>query len=163
MSDFIGKHSKKIIVILLFAVSYLGFVNYNFGKIEIPKLKEDITDLQMKNSALSMQNDMLTTEKNKLLADKKEMEDRLNDMSAITTDSTVTDFLTSTDIDETDTADDIEKSTDETGDFVCNPRSGIFHRANCSSAIRMKEKNKVYVNSVHEAEAKGCRPCMKCM
>ena len=163
MSDFIEKHSKKIIVILLFAVSYLGFVNYNLGKIEIPKLKEDVIDLQMRNSALSIQNDTLTTEKNKLLSDKKEMEDRLNGIPAITTDSAVTNFLASTDIDKIDTVEDNEKSTDETGDFICNTRSGVFHRASCSSAIRMKEKNKVYVSSVHEAEAKGYRPCMKCI
>ena len=53
-------------------------------------------------------------------------------------------------------SDDVEST------YVGNKNSHVFHRATCSSASSMKEKNKVPFSSREEAIEKGYKPCSKC-
>ena len=46
--------------------------------------------------------------------------------------------------------------------YVGNKNSKIFHRASCSSVSRMKDSNKVSLNSRYAAISQGYRPCENC-
>ncbi|WP_415971297.1 MBL fold metallo-hydrolase, partial [Anaerotignum lactatifermentans] len=46
--------------------------------------------------------------------------------------------------------------------YVGNKNSKIFHRASCSSVSRMKDSNKVSLNSRDAAISQGYRPCENC-
>ncbi|MBR3017044.1 MAG: peptidoglycan-binding protein [Clostridia bacterium] len=46
--------------------------------------------------------------------------------------------------------------------YVGNRKSHVFHRASCSSALSMSEKNRVAFSSRDEAIAEGYTPCGRC-
>ena len=46
--------------------------------------------------------------------------------------------------------------------YIGNKNSHIFHRDSCESAVKTKEKNKVYFSSREEAVSKGYDPCKGC-
>ena len=45
---------------------------------------------------------------------------------------------------------------------VGNKQSKIYHLENCPGALKMKEENKIYFNSVGEAQKAGYRPAGNC-
>ena len=45
---------------------------------------------------------------------------------------------------------------------VGNKQSKIYHLENCPGALKMKEENKIYFNSVGEAQNAGYRPAGNC-
>ena len=46
--------------------------------------------------------------------------------------------------------------------YVGNSNSRVYHYASCESVATMKDKNKVYFDSVEQAESKGYHPCKRC-
>ena len=46
--------------------------------------------------------------------------------------------------------------------YFGNKNSKIFHKANCSSAQKTKEENRVYLSSRDEFVSKGYSPCKIC-
>lgn len=46
--------------------------------------------------------------------------------------------------------------------YVGNSNSRVYHFASCESVTTMKDKNKVYFDSVEQAESKGYHPCKRC-
>lgn len=46
--------------------------------------------------------------------------------------------------------------------YIGNSNSKVYHRSTCESAIVMKDHNKVYFESVEQAEKMGYRPCKRC-
>ncbi len=51
------------------------------------------------------------------------------------------------------------------GEIVCagNRKLKIYGRLDCSSGKRMKVENRVFFQSIEEAEGEGYRPCGHCM
>lgn len=62
---------------------------------------------------------------------------------------------------QTDNSDDENTSNTEVS-YVGNKNSQVFHSADCSSAEKMSEKNKVYFNSREHAVKEGYTPCKSC-
>ncbi|RVU54008.1 stalk domain-containing protein [Anaerosphaera multitolerans] len=54
------------------------------------------------------------------------------------------------------------EETPQSYSYVGNRNSKIFHRDNCVSAGKMKDSNKVPLNSREDALAQGYRPCKNC-
>lgn len=46
--------------------------------------------------------------------------------------------------------------------YVGNANSKVFHVSTCESVSIMKDKNKVYFDTIEQAEGKGYRPCKNC-
>lgn len=46
--------------------------------------------------------------------------------------------------------------------YVGNSNSRVYHFASCESVTTMKDKNRVYFDSVEQAESKGYHPCKRC-
>ncbi len=48
------------------------------------------------------------------------------------------------------------------GAFVASSGGSVYHRADCASAARILEANRVWFGTAAKAEAAGYRPCVKC-
>lgn len=58
--------------------------------------------------------------------------------------------------------DTVENTSQSEATYVGNKNSQVFHLADCSSAEKMAEKNKVYFNSRDDAVKEGYTPCKSC-
>ncbi len=53
-------------------------------------------------------------------------------------------------------------TSSDSGAYVANANTGVFHYASCSYVSRMKDSNKVYFSSSTAAENAGYVPCKVC-
>ena len=53
-------------------------------------------------------------------------------------------------------------SSADSGSYVANANTGVFHYASCYHVDAMKDSNKVYFSSAKAAENAGYRPCKDC-
>ncbi|HOA47541.1 MAG TPA: Ada metal-binding domain-containing protein [Candidatus Pacearchaeota archaeon] len=56
----------------------------------------------------------------------------------------------------------IEEVKPETSNIVASKNGTVYHYVWCSGAKRIKEENKIYFNSIEEAEKAGYRPAKNC-
>jgi len=56
----------------------------------------------------------------------------------------------------------IEEAKPETSNIVASKNGTVYHYVWCSGAKRIKEENKIYFNSIEEAEKAGYRPAKNC-
>lgn len=55
-----------------------------------------------------------------------------------------------------------KSSSPQTGQFVGNANSKVFHLSICDSVANMSDKNKRFFDTIEQAESKGYRPCKNC-
>jgi Adenosine deaminase len=79
-----------------------------------------------------------------------------------TTHTNPTSKAQSSSADYSDSSSSSSTSSADSGSYVANANTGVFHYSWCHYVNRMKDSNKVYFSSAKAAEDAGYRPCKVC-